>query len=254
MNKIMSLLMIGLLMLCIVAMSECVRKEAESTTGAITGILVNKESGEPISDIFVFLGVPLSEIRLLIQIYGNKKWEPLVGVSGEQLWTRITNYIDEFDGKEVIYMLPYFPCADSDFLICERFKVQPDQKGAFTFTDVHPGAYYILAGDSPLEALPQLGKPLPRSYPRLFPARASGVVDSSGYIVIQGVVVAYVTTGSVQGGLFNVQADQTLNAGVVQYTPWVTLRTLLGHDRLTTTEIYVNLSPEDAIREFLNKW
>jgi len=32
------------------------------------------------------------------------------------------------------------------------------------------------------------------------------------------------------------------------------LQTLLGHDRLTTTEIYLNLSPEDAIREFLNKW
>jgi integrase/recombinase XerD len=32
------------------------------------------------------------------------------------------------------------------------------------------------------------------------------------------------------------------------------LQSLLGHDRLTTTEIYLNLSPEDAIREFLNKW
>ncbi|MFQ5868226.1 MAG: tyrosine-type recombinase/integrase, partial [bacterium] len=32
------------------------------------------------------------------------------------------------------------------------------------------------------------------------------------------------------------------------------LQTLLGHDRLTTTEIYLNLSPEDAIHEFLNKW
>ena len=32
------------------------------------------------------------------------------------------------------------------------------------------------------------------------------------------------------------------------------LQTLLGHDRLTTTEIYLNLSPGDAIREFLNKW
>jgi len=32
------------------------------------------------------------------------------------------------------------------------------------------------------------------------------------------------------------------------------LQTLLGHDRLTTTELYLNLSPEDAIREFLNKW
>ena len=32
------------------------------------------------------------------------------------------------------------------------------------------------------------------------------------------------------------------------------LQILLGHDRLTTTEIYLNLTPEDAIREFLNKW
>ena len=31
-------------------------------------------------------------------------------------------------------------------------------------------------------------------------------------------------------------------------------QSLLGHDRLATTEIYLNLSPEDAIREFLNKW
>jgi len=29
---------------------------------------------------------------------------------------------------------------------------------------------------------------------------------------------------------------------------------LLGHDRLTTTERYLNLSPEDATREFLEKW
>ena len=32
------------------------------------------------------------------------------------------------------------------------------------------------------------------------------------------------------------------------------LQFLLGHDRLATNEIYLNLSPEDAIREFLNKW
>jgi integrase/recombinase XerD len=32
------------------------------------------------------------------------------------------------------------------------------------------------------------------------------------------------------------------------------LQSLLGHDRLVTTEIYLNLSPEDAIREFINKW
>ena len=32
------------------------------------------------------------------------------------------------------------------------------------------------------------------------------------------------------------------------------LQRLLGHDRLTTTEIYLNLSPEDVIREFREKW
>src|SRR5258708_11738515 len=32
------------------------------------------------------------------------------------------------------------------------------------------------------------------------------------------------------------------------------LQKLLGHDRLTTTEIYLNLSPEEAIREFQSKW
>jgi len=32
------------------------------------------------------------------------------------------------------------------------------------------------------------------------------------------------------------------------------LQYFLGHDRLTTTEIYLNLSPEDAVKEFLNKW
>jgi len=32
------------------------------------------------------------------------------------------------------------------------------------------------------------------------------------------------------------------------------LQRLLGHDRLATTEIYLNLSPEDVIREYLEKW
>ena len=34
----------------------------------------------------------------------------------------------------------------------------------------------------------------------------------------------------------------------------IALQSLLSHDRLDTTEIYLNLYPEDAIREFLNKW
>ena len=32
------------------------------------------------------------------------------------------------------------------------------------------------------------------------------------------------------------------------------LQELLGHDRIQTTEIYMNLSPEDVIREFEEKW
>lgn len=32
------------------------------------------------------------------------------------------------------------------------------------------------------------------------------------------------------------------------------LQRALGHDRLTTTEIYLNLSPEDVIREYQQKW
>ena len=32
------------------------------------------------------------------------------------------------------------------------------------------------------------------------------------------------------------------------------LMQLLGHDHLSTTEIYLNLSPEDVIKEFESKW
>jgi integrase/recombinase XerD len=32
------------------------------------------------------------------------------------------------------------------------------------------------------------------------------------------------------------------------------LQRLLGHDRLVTTEIYLNLSPEEVVREFREKW
>ncbi len=32
------------------------------------------------------------------------------------------------------------------------------------------------------------------------------------------------------------------------------LQEVLGHDRLATTEIYLNLSPEDVVREFREKW
>ena len=32
------------------------------------------------------------------------------------------------------------------------------------------------------------------------------------------------------------------------------LQKLLGHDHLSTTQIYLNLSPEDVVREFREKW
>ena len=32
------------------------------------------------------------------------------------------------------------------------------------------------------------------------------------------------------------------------------LQEVLGHDRLATTEIYLNVSPEDVLREFREKW
>jgi hypothetical protein len=32
------------------------------------------------------------------------------------------------------------------------------------------------------------------------------------------------------------------------------LQRLMGHDRLTTTEIYLNLSPEEVLREFREEW
>ena len=33
-----------------------------------------------------------------------------------------------------------------------------------------------------------------------------------------------------------------------------TLQKILGHDRLSTTEIYLNLSPEQVLEEFQRKW
>jgi integrase/recombinase XerD len=36
--------------------------------------------------------------------------------------------------------------------------------------------------------------------------------------------------------------------------PLPALQRLLGHDRLTTTEVYLNLSPEEVVREFRDKW
>jgi integrase/recombinase XerD len=36
--------------------------------------------------------------------------------------------------------------------------------------------------------------------------------------------------------------------------PLPALHRLLGHDRLTTTEIYLNLSPEEVVRNFREKW
>jgi len=32
------------------------------------------------------------------------------------------------------------------------------------------------------------------------------------------------------------------------------MQRLLGHDHLATAEIYLNLSPEQVIKEFMEKW
>jgi integrase/recombinase XerD len=42
--------------------------------------------------------------------------------------------------------------------------------------------------------------------------------------------------------------------GIGKGTSLPALQRLLGHDRLTTTEIYLNLSPEEVLREFREKW
>lgn len=60
------------------------------------------------------------------------------------------------------------------------------------------------------------------------------------------------------------QIRRTVSPHVLRHTFAVTciqkgistraLQEILGHDWLTTTEIYLNLSPEDVIMEFKNKW
>jgi integrase/recombinase XerD len=52
-----------------------------------------------------------------------------------------------------------------------------------------------------------------------------------------------------------VGGTRTITATAVQKgIPLPALHRLLGHDRLTTTEIYLNLSPEEVMREFREKW
>jgi len=47
----------------------------------------------------------------------------------------------------------------------------------------------------------------------------------------------------------------TFSVRAIQKGIWLpALQRLLSHDRLTTTEVYPNLSPEEVIREFREKW
>jgi hypothetical protein len=41
---------------------------------------------------------------------------------------------------------------------------------------------------------------------------------------------------------------------VRKYIMLPTLQRLLGHDQLTTKEICLNLSPEEVVQEFREKW
>jgi len=45
--------------------------------------------------------------------------------------------------------------------------------------------------------------------------------------------------------------DNKMREGIINFKILISFpQSLLGHDQLVTTEIYLNLSPEDAIREF----
>jgi integrase/recombinase XerD len=47
----------------------------------------------------------------------------------------------------------------------------------------------------------------------------------------------------------------TFSATVIQKgISLLALQRLLGHDHLATTEIYLNLSPEEVVCEFREKW
>jgi len=59
-----------------------------------------------------------------------------------------------------------------------------------------------------------------------------------------------VTINSLMNVIDNKMREGIINFKILISSP----QSLLGHGRLATTEIYLNLSPEDAIREFLNKW
>ena len=49
--------------------------------------------------------------------------------------------------------------------------------------------------------------------------------------------------------------DNKMREGITNFKILISSpQSLLSHGRLATTEIYLNLSPEDAIRKFLNKW
>jgi len=48
--------------------------------------------------------------------------------------------------------------------------------------------------------------------------------------------------------------DNKYRSSLLQGISTRALQEILGHDRLATTEIYLNLSPEDVINEFHRKW
>jgi integrase/recombinase XerD len=60
---------------------------------------------------------------------------------------------------------------------------------------------------------------------------------------------------SLAGHLLPMALYSTLSGAAIQEgISLPALQRLLGYDRLTTTEIYLNLSPEEVVREFREKW
>lgn len=84
-----------------------------------------------------------------------------------------------------------------------------------------------------------------------------GIHDSVGVTprTIQRIVKAIANRGHIKKPVSPHVLRHTFAVAAIQ--KGISTRALmdvLGHDRLTTTEIYLNMSPEDVMREFKEKW
>lgn len=177
----------------------------ECTTGSLAGTLASAQSGEALQRSPVFLAVPVPDDQALPPIFSDSRFQPLMGLSGTELWDKIR----EFHAKEegvMIYVIPYV-WREGEWR--ELFATQSDQDGGFLFTDVWPGTYYIVAGASPWaerKRFKDVG---------LIPAGLTGTVVQASFSFIEGRLVAYVLHGQakVTAKSFTVDACRRTAAG-----------------------------------------